>query len=262
MALSRTSLVLTAGLLFAAGGALSGCLPTTPAAPAPPPDHQLVTYAVDPALSPQVQGVLRRLLRPGSEDARGTISEAPGGHIAVLAPVSVHEGVAALITRLQADAGEQAPPANLRFTYWVVQGRPVEEPVPLRAGLAPLEDTLAAVSRWDGLQEFRLVGHSTLTSLDSDRGASHSERLRVSQVASLDPASGHILADVDLELEREGTRGPSPKLETRVQLQPGQTLVLSTLDAPSSAGVGTTTGSHSPSAHIYVVVRADLLPNG
>lgn len=255
MALPRTCLVIAACV------ALSGCLPTPPAAPAPAPAQQLVTYSVEPALSPQVQGVLRRLLRPGSEDARGTISEAPGGHIAVLAPASVHEGVAAMIATLQAEAGEQAPPANLRFTYWLVQGSPVEEPVPLRAALAPLQETLAAVSRWDGVQDFKLVGHSTLTSLDSDRGASHSERLRVSQVASLDPATGHILADVDLELEREGARGPSPRLETRVQLQPGQTLVLSTLDAPG-ATQGTAGAPLPGGAHLYVVVRADLLPGG
>lgn len=223
--------------------------PDRTAAPSAAPELELVTYSVAPAASPKVQGILRRLLRPSDDDAVGTYAEAPGGRIAVLAPATVQSGVAAMLAEVGTAESADPAPANLRFTYWMVSGTPADaQPGPVSAELRPLADTLAAIAGWDGPQFFRLVGHTTLTSIDGDRAEAASRRLQVAQIASIDPATGHILADIDLEL-RLDSPGSSPEMETRVQLQPGQTLILSTLD-----------GGDAGSGHFYLVVRADILP--
>ncbi len=240
-------------LVLATTFALAACVPPpatpAPAAPAAEPELELVTYKVNPATSSKVQGILGRLLRPNQDDAVGTYAEAPGGRIAVLAPASVQSGVAAMLEEVGSSDAVEPAPANLRFSYWLVSGTPSTSGTgPLPTNLKPLSDTLASIVGWDGDQFFRLVGHSTLTSVDGERAQSDAADLSVEQTAAIDQGTGRILADVDLRLAVEGPGRP-PELETRVQLAPGQTLILSTLDG----------GSQQP-GQMYVIVRADILP--
>jgi len=238
-------------LALAAGLSITACVPP-PHATAPtetaPPELELVTYQVDPSQTAKVQAILRRVFS-GVGEVHGTLSEAPGGRIAVLAPATVHEGVARLVADIGQNTEPDPAPANVRFTYWMVGGSPADTDTgPLPVALKPVSDTLAAIVGWDGPQWFRLVGHTTLTSIDGDRAEAESSSLQIQQIASIDPATGTIIADVDLELWVDDS-GRIPKMETRVQVQPGQTLILSTLD-----GGGTLPG------HLYVIVRADILP--
>ena len=230
--------------------ALAGC--ASPQAPAPEGDAEpvleLVTYSLHPSQSATVQGVLSRLFRSQSE-AVGKYSEAPGGRIAVLAPASVQAGVAELIEQVGQTEAVETGPANVRFSYFLVGGESATQSGPVSADLTPLADTLGAIEGWDGPQRFWLAGHSTLTSLDGERAQSSSARLGLSQVATIDPTSGHIVADIELSVTGDASSGPA--METRVQLKPGQTLILSTLDG----------GAKQPD-NLYVIVRADVLPQG
>ena len=240
-------LLLAAALLFV------GCVPPapqSPVAPAPEADDalELITYDVAPEALPKAQAIVGRLLRSGGDSGPvGRYAEAPGGKLAVLAPADVHAGMKSLLAHVSAGAESAPPVRNLRFTYYVVGGTPATgETGPPAAELTALSDTLSAIQGWDGPQWFRLVGHTTLTNLDGEMARSSSSRLSVRQVASIDAATDRIHADIDLSLE---SAGHDPSLDTRVQLQPGQTLILSTLDG----------GGELP-PHLYTIVRADVLP--
>lgn len=179
------------------------------------PALEIRTYTVPEAHAERMSKVLRRLMELGDEKV-GTVQRGPGGDLYVMAPSAVHEGVAEVVEA----AGKADVPAaaNLRFDYWLVDAA-IADTTTYGPGLDEVMDALAEA----GTGDFTLVSHHTVTARDGEEGSITSgDGVEVKQMASVDP-NGGIFARLDIDL-RIGDAWH--EVDTSVQLEPGQTMVL------------------------------------
>ncbi len=105
---------------------------------------------------------------------------------------------------------------------------------------ADLEPALAEVKKADGPQAFSLVEKLSVTSLSAERGTLNGRDTSVEQFVT--SMNGALTAD--LRLERFGQR-----INTRVRLAPGKTVVLASSGAPAK-------DPNEPARSVLFIVKA------
>jgi hypothetical protein len=229
--------LLTALMLFSGCGRNDG-------GPAAEADKQLRVYDVPPGYAEQVKVVLQQAFYPGekaSPIARATVG--PDGTVVVLAPAGVHEGVAALVKNL-ANAPISASP-TIEMKYWLVMGQSGSGAIPPE--LQAIAPALEAVSKAQGGLVFEPLEALSLRSLSDESADISGRSVRIRQEAS---ASGKALI---ARLDIRPTEGSS--LNTRVQLEAGQTLVLGESAFEFPRGGAANAGPRT----LYYLVRATVL---
>ncbi len=217
----RCGVALAAAAALAAG-ALAGCGQQAgdPAEQAP----AIETYEVPPA---QLQSVRKALQDVLSANDTGWVSSSDG-RLVVMAPASTQESIARVIAELSQRPAD-APPTNdapLRLRFWMVAGGTGQGAADPR--LEPLQPALAEASRSLGLDGFTLEGFVDVLASPGRRFSSQSSNMLVNGAAGLTDAGVGI--DVDVVMGQEGNWDGG--IDTDVILQPGQSVVLGTTDAP------------------------------
>jgi hypothetical protein len=234
--------------------ALAACQGRAADEPPPPPELAtastvadepvLRTYTVPTGRSEEVSRVLRRALAGGTTDTppRGTVNALDDGRLVVLAPASVHEGIAGLCEDLEQVGGAPAQP-TIAISYWLVLADPAGDGV---AASVPsiLSPALEEIARQDGAAAFSLLESTKIASLHSAQGEARGRYAEISQLAVL--TDGAIVADVDIEADL------GSKLKTRLSLAAGELVVL------GHAGRQTESGTD---ARLYYIVRAEAEPS-
>jgi hypothetical protein len=167
----------------------------------------------------------------------GRAEVSPDGRLIVMAPESVHEGVKTLLGTLPQKPEKE--PGTIKLNYWVVTGAPGKSEA-LAPTLEEIAPALKELEKNDGPMSFTLVEKLQVSSLSNERGKLNGRDTQARQFTTI--ADGLITAD--LEIERQGQR-----LETRVRLEPGQTVVLASSGMPSKDNVDT-------GRTVYFLVRA------
>lgn len=202
-------------------------------------DPVLRTYAVPAGRSEEVARVLRHALSQGADTPpRGTVNPLDDGRLVVLAPASVHEGIAGLCEDLE-DVGAAPGKPTIAISYWLVLADPagsgVAEAIPKQ--LAP---ALEEIAQQDGSAGFSLLESTRITALANARGEAQGRHTRVEQLAV--PGDDGIVADIKIEADL-GSR-----LETRLSLTPGELVVL---------GHAGRQEREIADARLYYIVRAE-----
>lgn len=211
-------------LLLSLALAATGCHLGDASAANPMAGLVLRTYDVPAGQAQRLRAALKEVLWFGSDgkDSNkwvGRVDVGPDGRLIVLASEPVHEGVKALVASVAANPIKE--PEAVTLTYWVINATPGQEqsqPMP-----ADLEPALAEVKKADGPQAFSLVEKLSVTSLSAERGMLNGRDTSVEQFVT----SMNGVLTADLRLERAGQR-----INTRVRLAPGKTVVLASSGAP------------------------------
>jgi hypothetical protein len=209
-----------------------------------PANLVLRTYDVPGDGAAQVRAVLKDVFWIGSDgkDSNkylGRAEVAPNGRLAVMASEGVQEGVKAFIDSLAQKPPKPAP--TLETTYWLVFGTPGQSAAPSPA-LGEVASALQQIEKADGPTEFTLGEKLTMTQVSGEMAKVQGRDAQVRQSAS---SNGTVIS-AELSLERMGQ-----KFETRVNLTPGQILVL------GSSGAVTREKS-LPLQTVYVLMRAGI----
>ena len=190
--------------------------PAPPAAEPRGPEMVLRTYPVPSGTGQEIRSILDNVFAGLEKDkllARASLS--PDGRLVVVGPPGIQDGVKSFLDEVGKAPPPAAPP-TVEITYWLVAGRRTQK-YAAGPGLKDVEKVLAAVADADGPMEFTLVERLRLTSLSSERGFAQGQTAEVSQQATV--TGGTLVADLSV------TAKPAI-IQTRVQLTPGQTLVL------------------------------------
>jgi hypothetical protein len=187
---------------------------------------QLRIYEVPGGAAPQIRSVLKDVFWFGNDnkDSNKYIGRAdvtPDGRLAVLASDGVQEGVKALIDSLATHP--PAPNPTVRLTFWVVTGTPVKSHVEPPA-TPDISEALAEIEKNDGPQQFVVAEKMSATALSGEKSIVTGRETKIYSTATATAAPQSINAD--LSFERAGNR-----METRMRLQPAQTIVLSSAGA-------------------------------
>jgi hypothetical protein len=233
------------GLALLVGFAMAGC----DRAPDESPGNEalvLRSYAA-PGRAQELADVLNQLMVLGVDDSRRTIGKArvaPGDQVLVLAPDSVHEGLAEVI-QAQLEGKAEAPPAQIAMSYWFVAARPVQDEPRYGSRLEEVRPVLEDLAEVDGAQEFSLYERIDLRQASGLRTRAESPKATIHQNASLSGRS--VVVTLTAELSRGGNR-----LVTGLNLESGQFLVLgqASLDT-QQPGLSSLEGST-----LYIIVRA------
>jgi hypothetical protein len=188
----------------------------------------------------ELERSLDELLRVGQTPI-GTATARPDGQVLVLAPSSVHRGLASAIeARLRSKAG----PTEIVTTYWLVTARPTvngkERPARLGA-IGPVLDEIVAA---DGPQDFSLFERLELRQANGGTAEATSPLGEIKQRASV--SEGRVI------LWLRARFPPENHFETTLNLADGQFVVVGqatkyTRDQPPSATEGAT---------LYMIVQA------
>jgi hypothetical protein len=227
-------------LLLALVLVVTGCHLGDPSAANPMAGLVLRTYDVPAGQAQRLRSALKEVLWFGSDgkDSNkwvGRVDVGPDGRLIVLASESVHEGVKALVASVAANPVKEAESVTL--TYWIVNATPGQEGQTMPAELEP---ALAEVKKTEGPQGFSLVEKLSVTSLSGERGMVNGRDTSVDQFVT--NTAGSLVAD--LRLERSGQR-----INTRVRLAPGKTVVLASSGAPAK-------DANEPVRSVLFIVKA------
>jgi len=185
----------------------------------------LRSYAA-PGRAQELAQALNQLMDFGdSANDVGRARVAPGDQVLVLAPASVHEGLAEVIAARLEGQG-QIHPTEIAMSYWFVAARPIQGEPRYGKGLDEVRSVLQDLVVVEGSQEFTLYEHIDLRQASGFRTDTESPRARILQTASVSGPS----VIVDLTAQLSGSRN---RVHTVLNLEDGQFLVLgqSSLDA-------------------------------
>lgn len=213
-------------------------------------DEALVlrSYAA-PGRAREIADVLNGLMRFAEGDTQrrvGNARVAPGDQVLVLAPDSVHQGLAEVIAA-QLNKQAQVTPAEITVTYWFVAARPVQGELRLGARLEELRSVLEDLAEAEGAQDFSLYERIDLRQASGNRTSMKSPKVLIYQNASVSGDS--VVLSVDAQLGG-GDRGN--RIDTLLNLQDGQYLVL----GQSSLGARRAGESLPDDTTLYTIVRA------
>jgi hypothetical protein len=222
---------------------------SSPASPTPaggiPSNLVLRTYEVPGGAAAQVRAVLKDVFWIGSDgkDSNkflGRSDIGPDGRLVVMASEGVQDGVQTLIESLGKHPPKPAP--TIDTTYWVVFATPGKGGGALPPGLNEVAPALQQIEKSDGPQQFTLGEKLVLTQISGEAARIFGRETEVRQTASV---TGNAIS-TEISLERRAQR-----IETRVNLTPGQTLVL------SSSGA-TPLGKDEATQAMYVLLRTGI----
>jgi len=162
----------------------------------------------------------------------------------VAAPESIHRGIEEIIAEIDATPPDPAP--SISITYWIVTGAP-DEKTSWSPRLDALGSVLEGIASADGPTEFALLEKVDLRSRSGERASAETRHYWVDQRAT--SRAGGVLADLNLS-----GKGGAGKVRTRVNLEPGKTLVLGQSALPQAF-------IREPSeSSLYFIVRAQVEP--
>ena len=208
----------------------------------------LHTYDVPVGFESRVEEALNRVFYRGENiPSAGRALEGSPGTVIVAAPESAQEDLAAVIERLGKVDPKLATPQNIRLTYWMVGGTKAST-VDTSALPPDITAAMTEVASAEPPMRYEVAFHESLLGLDGAHAKGAGETWDIGQVASLTP-QGSILADIDIEMR--GGAGA----ETRVQLVPGQVLVMG-----QTAGAGDPHEGIPGLDALFFVVRPERLP--
>ena len=194
----------------------------------------LRVYAVPTERAQDIRTALAATLDNGGAKTAplGRVMLSGTNQLVVLAPLSTQESIRRAILELAGEGpAEQAATQvsqAVRLDVWVVDvaaGEPGDE-----AALAPLAEALAAAKPTIGAGPFRLAD-SLVVSTIPNGGNAHVESGRGTRVgASLRPAAGGLLAEIDITGDGPG------HINTTTKLPFGKFVVLAQVAAPGDGG--------------------------
>jgi hypothetical protein len=181
-------------------------------------DVQLRSYRVPDGMGQQLRSLLGNVLSGVEKDnLLGRASLAPNGELVVVAPATVQRGVEDLLKEIASVPRKGL--TTVEIGYWLVGTRP---------GAAPKDQSgeLSEVARALGSQlpanvHLELIEKLRLQSMTDESAEMWGRNLQVHQMAAA--SEGRIVADLRLSRSHESSAN---RVETRVQLTPGQLLVL------------------------------------
>lgn len=225
----------------------------------------LRTYRLPEAQAQRAAAALRSVLEGSAvggdgQPQVGRVSLTAGGQLVVLAPESLHEGVEALVAELLANPTGTTVPPTLAMTYWLVAATPGGAGAALDPALAPIAETLRMLAEGQGTPVgFELLEKVTLVSDEGEQATAGGREALIEQ--SVWRRSDDTQAEIRIGMLR------GPRLETRVRVHDGQTLVLGQVGlevrAPVSQPQPAATGAAAmgdPSA--VTVPSAQVAPSG
>lgn len=248
------------GLLCALGLSVTACQRADSAAAAassPTPVAQPIAPVASPDVAPQepvmrtyeapmgrgqeLANVLQRVLSQGKDNPPlGKATVVDGDHVLVVAPPGMHEGVESLCLRMK----EQGPSSlrSVEIDYWLVRADPAQTTD--TSEVSEIADALTEVAAQTGEAKFSLFERASLTSMLDAHGRTRGEKAQFSQVATASERG--VVADIDIDL---GMQWDSNKIETRLAIEPGKTIVIG-----QNGMEGNTDG-----VRLFYVVRAELV---
>ncbi len=214
---------------------LAGCVNS--ASPPPDPKVELRTYAVDGGIAHEAVSLLNAVL--DTERVR----LGPDGRIVVIAEVSIHEGIEELLVQF----ADGAPPSpRVRMQYWLVMGEPADE-TQLSAAVESLRPVLEEVAAAQTPMRFSLVERVSVRAESGEYVEAEGLRVELWQTASV--RGDAVVADLNIQ------PAGGAKVQTRVQLRAGQTLVLGETGVDPTVWGGAPAGEPERPAMLYYVVR-------
>ena len=177
---------------------------------------QLRSYKVPAGAGQQLRAVLSSVLFLEKDKSVGRVSLSPDGQLVVLGPPEVQHGVAQLVRDFPST---QKAPSSVELTYWVLRGKPGGDTKDA-PDLGEIAQAVKAIAG-QGVGRLELIERLRLRSLVDERAQIQGSGVEISQTASI--VDGRVIADLRLHRTQERRAN---RLETRVQLQPGQLVVL------------------------------------
>ncbi len=237
--------------------ALAACTDTStptvePAPPAPAANLEVSevdadapvmrTYEVPAGRSDELEQVLKSAMSMGRDQPpRGRVDQLHDGRLVVVAPESIHAGVAQLCLDFQGQP-EPPPPTTIPIDYWVVRAQRGET---ADAGALPAElEGVAQEILVDGPAKLTLVEHLRLASSAHDFAKVEGRYAKVQHRFS--PRGDRLVANIDFE-----TRRSDSQVESTLSIEPETFVIL---------GVGGDGDDSVEDASLYYVLRAQA-PN-
>jgi len=206
----------------------------------------LRSYSIAPELGPELTSILNEILDRGEGvPPAGRVELGPNGRLLVAAPEAVHHGIEKIVAEIDETPPEPAP--SISITYWIVTGSPAEESS-WSPRLDILDTVFEAISSADGPTRFALLEKVKLHSRSGERASAETRHYWVEQRAT--SRAGGVLADLNLD----GKSGIG-RVKTRVNLDPGKTLVL------GQSALSDTFEQGPSDSSVYFIVRARVEPD-
>ena len=178
----------------------------------------LRSYAA-PGRAKDLQRALGRMLTLG-ERRVGSVQVGPDDQLLVLAPRSVHEGLADLI-EAQSDAGDAATPSSVAMTYWFVAARTAEKDADRADVLKEVKPILDEIVGVQGPQAFLLIERLELR--QAGGGISYATTPKVKIMQDVSVSDENFVGWVETDFV-----GPN-RIRTTIKLRADQFLVLGQL---------------------------------
>lgn len=213
------------------------------ASEAPAPAQALPVLLRSYEVAPGTANTLASILNSA---VPGQVRASPGGRaIIVVGPAGIQEGVSGLLKTLASEPPLQPEEDRaITITYWLVSGKHAKD-APLPAELTELTPALQSIQKADGPMGFQTQEKLALISGDDQQANQESggRKTYVEQKAAWH--NGKVVARLKIQPDGGREKGQE-RVETTVQLVPGQILVLAQAGTPSSDG-----------SSLYYLVRAD-----
>jgi hypothetical protein len=210
----------------------------------------LRSYAA-PGRAHELEEPIRRVLRLGDHPV-GSVQVGPGDQLLVLAPRSVHDGLAELIAS-QTDAGGATAPSSVLMAYWFVAAQPAAQEVQRAEELKEIKPVLDEVEDTQGRQDFRLIEGVRLRQAEGTGGGATAPRVAIRQRISV--SDGSVVAWIRIRTDPVGP----VLIETTVNLRAGQFLVLGQLGLDRKLDPFPRPAAHRPvQTALYVIVHAEV----
>lgn len=210
------------------------------------------TYVVTPAESQRIEAVLRSLLQETEHGAgHGRVEDAGDGKLVVVAPPSIHEGVAELVEQVR--SGDTASTGEtVEVTYWFVAGTPGKTAeLDAHSSIAP---ALQEIVEHEGPMAFEVLETASVAGLLDEHSQASGDKFRVSQTVSR--SDERFLAN--LHVNGAVGSGLLLSLQTRVAVEPGKLVVVG-----QSGFAKNTRGNapdESPGRRLFYILKLDTKP--
>ena len=199
------------------------------------------TYEAPTGRAQELANVLQRVLSRGKDNPPlGKATVVDGGHVLVVAPPGMHEGVESLCLRMKEEGPTQL--RSVELDYWLVRADPAETTD--TSEVSEVADALTEVAAATGNAKFSLFERASLTSMLDAHGRTRGEKAEFSQIATASESG--VVADIDIDL---GMQYDFNKIQTRLAIEPGKTIVI---------GQNGMEGN-SDGVRLFYVVRAELV---
>jgi len=227
-----------------AASALGGCGVTLPEEEEP---TLLRTYQVPVGQQEELRRMLQNSLEFGG-NALGRVEAGPGGTLLVVAPQSIHRGIAEV---LDGDFPAPTPAVPVTIDYWLMLGRPLEGGTggtfTLESGRpAPqLDAVMREIAAAQGPTEFALLEQVRLTALVQESAEATGAAVQIEQTVTR--AGEALVAYIQI-----GGVGSQNRLRTRIALERDQFAVLGQVGYVPSYGDPRARDART----LYYVIRA------